>query len=146
MDRQRIQELAAATRAAWNRGDADGVVAHVVDDVIWQDLALPTPLHGREAMLAATTAYMTAFPDLRLEVSAQTVQGGRLVEEWIATGTHRGRLMGMPPTGRATKTYGATVTTYDEDLQVIEGTVYWNPLALLHQLGLLSFPQPVVMR
>jgi steroid delta-isomerase-like uncharacterized protein len=146
MHGQRLKELGAEWLAAWNRGDADGVVARVVDDVIWHDVALPMPLHGREAMHAAVQAYMNAFPDLHMEVSSETVQGPRLVQEWTTTATHRGELMGMAPTGRATRSYGVTVTTYDDEGQLIEGTVYWNPLAMLHQLGLLPAPQPVVMR
>ena len=38
--------------------------------------------------------------------------------------------MGMPPTGRWTESYGAIVTTFDDDGVVIEGAVYWNPLAM----------------
>jgi steroid delta-isomerase-like uncharacterized protein len=146
MDRRRIRELAAEIQAAWNRGDADGVVAHAVDDVIWHDVALSMPLHGREAMRAAAQAYMRAFPDLHIEISAELVEGTRLVQEWITVATHRGELMGLAPTGRVTRSYGATVTVFDDDAQVIEGSVYWNPLSMLHQLGLLPAPELAVMR
>jgi steroid delta-isomerase-like uncharacterized protein len=122
--------------AAWNRGDAEGVVADVAEDVIWRDVALGLPLQGREAMLEAVRAYMTAFPDLHLAVSSSTVDPPRLVEEWTSTGTHQGELMGMPATGRWIETCGAIVTTCDEDGTVIEGSVYWNPLVMLRQLGL----------
>jgi len=143
MDRRLILERASEAVAAWNRGDADGVVEHAVDDVIWQDIALPMPVHGREAMRAAAQSYMTAFPDLEIEVTSRTFEGPRLVQEWVATGTHRGDLMGVPPTGRVSKVYGATVATFDDDARIIEGTMYWNALAMMHQLGLLAAdPQP----
>ncbi len=141
MDRRLILERASEAVAAWNRGDADRVVEHAVDDVIWQDVALPMPLHGRDAMRAAARNYMTAFPDLEIEVTSQTFEDPRLVQEWTATGTHRGELMGAPPTGRVSKVYGATVTTFDEDGRIIEGTMYWNALAMMHQLGLLPAEQ-----
>jgi steroid delta-isomerase-like uncharacterized protein len=130
--------LARAERAlaAWNRGDADGAVAEIADDVIWRDVALGMPLQGRTALLAAARAYMTAFPDLRVTVSSYTAEGPRLVQEWMSTGTHQGVLMGMGPTGRWIENYGAVVTTCDEDGLVIEGAVYWNPLAMFRQLGL----------
>jgi steroid delta-isomerase-like uncharacterized protein len=130
--------LARAERAlaAWNRGDADGVVADVADDVIWRDVALGMPLQGRAALRDAVRAYMTAFPDLRVTVSSYTVDGPRLVREWMSTGTHQGVLMGMAPTGRWIENYGAMVTTCDDDGLVIEGAVYWNPLAMFRQLGL----------
>jgi steroid delta-isomerase-like uncharacterized protein len=136
MDRRLMLERAADALAAWNRGDAEAIVAHVAEDVIWRDVALGMPLHGRPALKTAAQAYMTAFPDLHIDVTSSTLDGPRLVQEWTVTGTHRGELMGFPPTGRWTENYGATVTTFDEDAVMIEGALYWNPLAMLQQLGL----------
>jgi steroid delta-isomerase-like uncharacterized protein len=136
MNRRLMMERAARALAAWNHGDAAGVVADMADDVIWRDVALGMPMQGRPALQQAAQDYMTAFPDLRVEVSSFTIDGPRLVQEWVSTGTHQGELMGMAPTGRWTETYGAIVTTCDDDGLVIEGAVYWNPLAMFRQLGL----------
>jgi steroid delta-isomerase-like uncharacterized protein len=146
MDRRRMLDRAAESIAAWNRGDAEGVVVHMVADVIWYDIALPMPLHGPHALVAAADEYLIAFPDLRVEVTSRTLEGPRLVEEWTSVATHRGELLGMPPTGRMTKTYGATALTFDEDGMIIEGSTYWNPLAMLSQLGLLQLPEPAVVK
>ena len=135
MERGLILQRAAETLAAWNRGDAEGVVAYMVEDVIWHDVALPLPLHGREAVKQAAHGYMSAFPDLHIKATSETIQAPRLAQEWTATGVHRGDLMGIAPTGRAMKSYGATVTTFDEDGHIIEGAMYWNALAMLAQLG-----------
>ena len=140
MDRALILRRAAETLAAWNRGDAEGAVANMVEDVIWHDVALPLPLHGRPAVKQAAYGYMSAFPDLHVEATSETFQAPRLAQEWTATGTHRGPLMGIAPTGRAMKTYGATVITFDDDGQVIEGAMYWNVLPMMHQLGLRTEP------
>jgi steroid delta-isomerase-like uncharacterized protein len=142
MDRRLMLDRAADALAAWNRGDAEGIVAFIAEDVIWRDVALGMPLHGRAALQAAAQAYMTAFPDLHIDVTSWTLDGPRLVQEWTVTGTHRGELMGMPPTGRWTESYGAAVTTFDEDAVMIEGSSYWNPLAMLQQLGLAPMPEP----
>jgi steroid delta-isomerase-like uncharacterized protein len=136
MTRRLMLERAERALAAWNRGDADAVVADMAEDVIWRDVALRMPMQGREACRQAALTYMTAFPDLRIAVSAYTVDGPRLVQEWTSTGTHQGELMGMAPTGRWIENYGALVTTCDDDGWVIEGSVYWNPLAMFRQLGL----------
>lgn len=137
MERRLILERAAEAVAAWNRGDAEGAVRYAVDDLLWRDVALPMPLHGREALKQALQGYMDAFPDLHVDVTSQTLQGLRLAQEWTVTGTHRGELMGIAPTGRASKVYGATVTVFDEEARVIEGSMYWNPLAMMHQLGVM---------
>jgi steroid delta-isomerase-like uncharacterized protein len=136
MTRRQILARAERALAAWNRHDADGTVVDVAEDVIWRDVALGMPLQGRDALRDAAQAYMTAFPDLRITVSSFTVDGPRLVQEWVSTGTHQGVLMGMAPTGRWIENYGAMVTTCDDDGLVIEGAVYWNPLAMFRQLGL----------
>jgi steroid delta-isomerase-like uncharacterized protein len=136
MTKRQMLDRAERALAAWNRGDVAGVVANIADDVIWRDVALGMPLQGRPALLEAAQAYMTAFPDLRIEVSAYMIDGPRLVQEWMSTGTHQGALMGLPATGRWIETYGALVTTCDDDGLVIEGAVYWNPLAMFRQLGL----------
>jgi steroid delta-isomerase-like uncharacterized protein len=141
MDRRLILDRAAAAVAALNRGDAEGVVAYAVEDVLWRDVALAMPLHGRDALKAAAQGYLAAFPDLHVEITSQTFEEPRLAQEWTATGTHRGELMGLAPTGRATMSYGATVATFDDDGLLIEGSAYWNPLAMMHQLGVVVTPE-----
>ena len=135
MDRRMMLARAAEVIAAWNRGDADGLAAVVAEDVIWRDVALPMPMHGREAIRTTAQAYLTAFPDLRVAETSSTVSGPRLAHELTITGTHLGELMGIAPTGRWTESYAAAVLTFDEDGMVIEGATYWNALAMLCQLG-----------
>jgi steroid delta-isomerase-like uncharacterized protein len=142
MDRRLMSERAAQSIAAWNRHDADGVVANAVDDMILRDIALAMPLHGREAVRAATHEYLRAFPDVRVAVTSETVDGPRVVHEWTSEGTHRGALMGLEPTGRAVRVFGVTVITFDDDARVIEAAMYWNPLAVFHQLGVAVSSEP----
>ena len=130
--------------AAWNRHDPDAIVEHVAEDVIVRDVALGRPLLGRTALKQAVEAYIAAFPDLRVEITSSTLDGPRVVQEWTVTATHTGEFMGLRPTGRWTETYGATVSTYDEDGVVIEAAMYWNPLAILRQLGLVDQAGPTV--
>ena len=128
---------AADALAAWNRGDPEGIAVNVAEDVLWRDVALGMPLHGREALKTAAQAYMTGFPDLRIEETSSTLAPPRLVQELTITGTHLGEFLGVPPTGRFTQSYAAVVTTFDEDGMMIEGALYWNALGLLRQLGVI---------
>jgi steroid delta-isomerase-like uncharacterized protein len=138
MDRRTLLARAADILAAWNRGDAEGIGAQVVDDVIWRDVALRMPLHGRDALVAAAQTYMDAFPDLRVHETSSTLAGLRLAQELTVLGTHRGKLLGVAPTNRWTETYAAVITTFDEEGMVIEGALYWSPLAMFQQLGILA--------
>ena len=136
MDRRLMLARAADVIAAWNRGDADGLAAAVAEDVIWRDVALQMPMNGREEIRTRARAYLAAFPDLRVQETSSTVSGPRLAQELTITGTHRGELLGIAPTGRWTESYAAVVLTFDEDGMIIEGATYWNALAMLCQLGL----------
>ena len=142
MNRRLMSERAAESIAAWNRHDADGVLAHAVEDLILRDIALAMPLHGRDAVRAAAREYMRAFPDVRVAVTSETVDDQRVVQEWTSEGTHRGELMGLVATGRAVRVFGVTVLTFDEQAQVIEAAMYWNPLAVFHQLGVAVTSEP----
>lgn len=135
MNRRLILERGEEAIAAWNRHDPDAALAHTAEDLIWRDVAFPMPLHGRAAVRAAISGYLDAFPDLRVDVTSQTIEGTRAVREWTAEGMHRGALMGVEPTGRAIRVFGVSVVTFDDDGEIIEGTMYWNPLGMLHQLG-----------
>jgi steroid delta-isomerase-like uncharacterized protein len=136
MDRRLMLARAADALAAWNRGDVEGIAVNIAEDVIWRDVALGMPLHGREAVKAAVRAYMAAFPDLHIKETSSTLAPPRLAQELTITGTHRGELLGIPPTGRWTENYAAVITTFDEDGMMIEGALYWNVQAMMRQLGL----------
>jgi len=136
MNRRQMLARAADVLAAWNRGDPDGIVAHVAEDVIWRDVAFGMPLHGRAALRDAVSAYTAAFPDMRIEETSSTLAIPRLAQELTITGTHRGEFLGLPPTGRWTENYAAVITTFDDDGLMIEGALYWNVQAMMRQLGL----------
>jgi steroid delta-isomerase-like uncharacterized protein len=135
MERRTMRACAAEAIAACNRGDADGIVAGMAEDVIWRDVVLGV-LHGRDALREAVRVYMAAFPDLRCEETSSTVAGSRLAQELTVTGTHRGELLGVPATGRWTENYAAVIVTFDDDGMLIEGAAYWNALSMLSQLGI----------
>ena len=137
MDGRQLLEGVANALAACNRGDLDAALAVIAEDVIWRDVVLGV-LHGRDALYDATKAYMAAFPDLRIEQTSSTLAPPRLAQELTVTGTHRGELLGVPATGRWTENYFATIVTFDDDGLMIEGAVYWNPLAMMCQLGVAS--------
>src|SRR5215218_8320365 len=93
MDREAMVARADEITAAWNRGDAAGVTAHTREDATFRDMSSPEPVRGRAAIQAAAQEYMTAFPDLHVEDRSNICDGDMLVQEWIATGTHDGRLL-----------------------------------------------------
>jgi steroid delta-isomerase-like uncharacterized protein len=132
-----IRELLQRETDAWNAHDPDGVAACYAQDAELVDVSMPEPVRGREGMRAYAAGFMTAFSDLRLEVGEPIVDGNRTAQEWTATGTHDGELMGMPATGRKMVTLGCGTAEIGDGGLVRRGANYWNAAALMQQLGLL---------
>ncbi len=55
---------------------------------------------GQEAGIAVADMYTTAFPDVKLAIKQTHTTGDVVIVEFVASGTHRGKLMDIAPTGR----------------------------------------------
>lgn len=106
-------------------------------DASLQDHALPPNLpSGRDGRKLFISAFFAAFPDIQVRIDDLVAQGDKLVTRWTATGTHRGDLMGIRPTG---KTIGVTGIAIDrfEDGRSVEHWEIFNQMGLLQQLGVI---------
>lgn len=137
MRRAELSELVERLTEAWNRHDPDGVAACYAADAVSRDATLAEPLHGRGAIRNAAAMYMAAFPDIRMEIRLVACDGDVVCEEWRATGTHDGDLMGLPATGRRTEVIGCNVMKVGADGLVRSETTYWDAAGLYRQLGAL---------
>lgn len=126
------ERISAAWGAAWQSGEVDAL-----DTVLAADYRR----HGRTAQGAADlkaniTACRAGFPDLVTEIEDCVVEGDRVATRWVSRGTHTGRLMDVPPTGRTVTVSGATFSRI-EDGMVAEEWVTWDPRQLLTALGII---------
>lgn len=62
--------------------------------------------------------FVTAIPDLRVEVLNCVEGGGMSAMQWRATGTHTGALPGWPPTGLPVVVEGLSLTRMEQGLFV----------------------------
>jgi len=98
-----MADIAAIARQysdAWNRRDWDtfkGLLhaeySYTGGDGVRQD--------GPEAGLGVGQMFATAFPDGKIDVQRVHVAGDTAIVEFIGRGTHKGDLMGIPPTGKS---------------------------------------------
>jgi steroid delta-isomerase-like uncharacterized protein len=124
---------------AWNAHDPDGVARLVSNDFVSESDTLPAALRGPEAVRQVVQMYVQAFPDLHFEIE-QTLAGGDYVTlRWLATGTHGGALMGIPPTNKRVVTHGCTVEEVRYG-KLVREWVYWDTGNLLRQIGVLPAP------
>jgi predicted ester cyclase len=82
------------------------------------------------------TRCLGAFPDLHLTQEAMVVQGDRVALFWTACGTHRGKIMNIPPTGRRVQVRGASLFTLEGGM-IKHALIIWDVAGLLRSIGLL---------
>jgi steroid delta-isomerase-like uncharacterized protein len=125
-----------ATYAAWNAHDADAVAAVFATDAVLREAGRDEEQRGRDAIRARAAALLAAFPDFRLERLVLVIDGERHADRWVMTGTHRGELFGLPPTGQAVRLEGATFTRLGPDGLVVEDVHFTDYAGLMAQLGM----------
>src|SRR5437773_8908751 len=83
----------------WCKGNVKIIDELFADGYENCDPATPgTSVKGRDGMRALVASYREAFPDLRLDIVEQFADGDKVISRWVASGTHRGALMGIPAT------------------------------------------------
>jgi steroid delta-isomerase-like uncharacterized protein len=88
-------------------------------------------VEGIKQMLSANFA---AFPDMQATIEDQIAEGDMVVTRWTARGTHKGELMGIPPSGKAV-TVTAIVIDRIVGGKIAETWTSYDALGLLQQIG-----------
>jgi steroid delta-isomerase-like uncharacterized protein len=110
----------------------------VVDEILSPSCVLHDPiagdLKGIDALKARVREYRSAFPDLRIDIDELIVAGEKVVTRWTASGTHKGPLMGIPPTGRTSAVSGMEIAHFVNG-KVVEDWTTWDTLKFMQSLG-----------
>ncbi len=125
---------------AWNAHDGDRLVALLDEGFISESDTLAAPVRGREAQRQVMEMYVRAFPDLHFEIEQLLASGEYVISRWHVIGTHKGELMGIPPTNRRGEgIHGCTVGELKNG-KIAREWVYWDVASLLRQLGVMPAP------
>ncbi len=81
--------------------------AFIAPDVVFHGLAGVPPTY--EGWKQGHALFVAAFPDMHLTIEDQIAEGDRVVTRWTMRGTHRGELMGLPPTGQQVTVGGISI-------------------------------------
>ena len=125
---------------AWNAHDPDRHALLVSEDYLGEGDTLPVPTRGPEGYKRMMRVYLSAFPDLHIEVEQMLGVADFVITRWRATGTHQGELMGIRPTDRHADVHGCAVTKFREG-KMAQAWTYWDRGRLLEQLGVLPGPK-----
>ena len=92
-----------------------------------------------ESYIKATLVYRKAFPDYVVFVEDITAEGNFVIIHGIFRGTHKGDLMGLPPTFKEVE-FPAIVKYQIVNDKIINAWPMSDPISLLEQLGVLKKP------
>lgn len=125
---------------AWNDHNADAIVKCFVDGGTYFDPG--AQLLSGNAIGAYASSLWAAFPDLAFEITnLMETSDGRIAAEWLMTGTNKGPMNGLPPTGKAISLPGADFIDISPDgIRSLKG--YFDTKVVPEQLGLQVIVQP----
>ena len=132
----RTQTLVRRVLEAWNSHDLDRIEALYAPDYEGVDVGVRAARLGPEQVRHGWKRYLAAFPDLQFTAEEIVVEDGRAAVSWIATGTHQGVLMHIPPTQRRIEVRGVTLCHFEQD-RLAHAVHVWDIAGLLRTLGLL---------
>lgn len=121
----------------WNRGNLDLIGSLFTSDYVNHDPV--NPVRGLQQTRDFVVKYRTAFPDCRIDIDEMFSAGDRVVLRWRYSGTHRGQLDNIAPTGRHVTGTGISIYGFSGD-KIRESFTNWDALGLMQQLGVVTLP------
>ncbi len=125
----KLEENKAIARRAfeeiWSQGKLD-----VIDEIY------ATGLKQKQQKIVRTSVsrWRAAFPDLKFTIEDQIAEGDKVVTRWTSTGTHKGELMGIAPTGVKMTVTGIEISRIAGG-KIMEKGENWDALGMWQQLG-----------
>ena len=118
----------------WAPGNLD-----IVDELAAPDLVVSYPvpperIHGPEAFKILLAQIFGGLPDATVSVDEEIAEADKVAVRWTLRGTHKGVLLGIPPTNRSVEITGITFYRIVGG-KVVEETGIGNTLGLMQQLG-----------
>ena len=117
----------------WNEHRLDLIEEFFSEDIIQHVAGYPSS-SGLEAIREATAMGLNAFPDQQITIEGEIAEGDTVAAHWTATGTHKGEIFGIPPTGKQFTHAGMTFYRL-ANARIVETWFLADYLGLMQQLG-----------
>jgi len=122
----------------WNQGKVTLLEeTHATDYVLHNP---DGPVYGQAGFRQFAARLWTAFADIHVTLDDVIAEGDKVGWRYTFQGTHRGELLGIPPTGRTVTITGSVISRFAEG-KWIEDWHHQDTLGMLHQLGATSLPE-----
>jgi steroid delta-isomerase-like uncharacterized protein len=113
----------------------------LADDYLYHGPDLAGEVRGRAAFCQLLAGFRAALPDMRETVEDQVGEGDRVAQRGVHRSTHRGELLGAPPTGNAVIVRSIEIHRI-ADGKIAETWIMFDALAMLQQVGALAALAP----
>jgi steroid delta-isomerase-like uncharacterized protein len=104
MEENMSEENKALVRRAFdemiNKKNLSAVDRFIATDYVGHFSGVPEPIRGIEAFKQFIGMYNSAIPDSTVSFDTLIAEGDRVVARLTYRGTHKGALMGIPPSGK----------------------------------------------
>jgi steroid delta-isomerase-like uncharacterized protein len=130
--------IRAYVETIFNHKQVDRADELVASDYV-DHAALPGQAPGLEGAKKKWAMYLAGIPDLRVTIEELVAEGDKVGVRRSYAGTHRGELLGVPPTGKQVRVGGISIFRLAGG-KIAEQWEQLDRLALMQQLGVLPTP------
>jgi steroid delta-isomerase-like uncharacterized protein len=117
--------------------------SHFTEDVVMH--AEPENVVGIEALTAYYKDFLAAFSGIEFSINNIFGEGSQLVKHWTFKGKHTGNFFGIPTTGNMVEISGSTIVRMSADGRIAGEQDFFDNMAFLSQLGVVSAPGNVAV-
>ena len=128
-------EALRASFEVWNKRDLKKAASAYAENAIVVNHGRELTYKGRDQIVGAWDELIKGFPDAETTDLKSYDAGDTVATTFIARGTNKGELMGMPATGRRVSTPICTVAHFDAKGLIDREDRYSDTLSTLVQLG-----------
>jgi len=124
-----------------NKGKAAAMAVidelHVIDYVFHGGTG--EEIRGLKDYKQYMSGYYRVFPDLHVTIDDMVVEGDKVAIRWTMSGTHKGEIEGVPPTGKKMTILGISIERIVGG-KFVETWETYDTLGFMQQLGLVPTP------
>jgi steroid delta-isomerase-like uncharacterized protein len=119
----------------WNAGNTDVADEIYAVDYVRHYPASPEDITSRDGLKQLVTMYHKVYPDFHSTLEDIFAEGDKVAARYTVRGTHKGELMGIPPTGNQV-TMSAIIIHRFADGKIVEDWAEYDFGGQLQQLGM----------
>jgi steroid delta-isomerase-like uncharacterized protein len=98
------------------------------------------PEQGPEGVRQMANVIISAFPDRQITHHETIAEGDKVMVRWSMSGTHKGEMMGIPPTNKTVNLTGFDLFRIS-DGKIVEMWQDADQLGMMQQLGVVQKPE-----